>query len=135
MPVEGRRVGEHAERIVVDVQLAADVLDHDALAGRVMHDVVGLRCEAPGLVDDGGDNDVAEIRLHLVDAGEVFQDPGAELPLGDGLGGVGRGVRHVAGRGGEVEQAGGEAFFIQPVEQNRQAGVRWPRHSRTSPST
>ena len=59
----------------MDVELAADILDRDALAGGVMHDVMGFRSEAPSTEYDGRDNDVADVSLHFFDAGEVLQDP------------------------------------------------------------
>ena len=38
----------------MDVELAADIFDHDALAGGVVHDVMRLRGEAPSGEHDGG---------------------------------------------------------------------------------
>src|SRR5207244_8083040 len=77
---ECRRVGNDAQRVVMDVEFAADVLDHDALAGGVVHDVMRLRSEAPSAEHYRGDDDVADIGLHLLDAGEVLQDPMILLP-------------------------------------------------------
>ena len=59
----------------MDVELAADILDHDALAGSVMHDVMRFRSEAPPTEYDGGNNDVADVGFHFLDAGEVLQYP------------------------------------------------------------
>src|SRR5205814_10685829 len=47
MPIERRRVSDHTQRVVMDVKLAADILDHDALPRGVMHDVMRLWSEAP----------------------------------------------------------------------------------------
>src|SRR5206468_10329830 len=52
MPVERRRIGNDAQRVVIDVEFAADILDHDALAGGVVHDVMRLRSEAPSAEHD-----------------------------------------------------------------------------------
>ncbi len=59
----------------MDVELATDILDYDAFAGSVMHDVVRLRSEAPSAEHDGGDDDIADVSLHFLDAGEVLQNP------------------------------------------------------------
>src|SRR5438552_1072956 len=75
MPIERRRVGDHTQRVVMDVELAADILDYDAFAGSVMHDVMGFRSKAPSTEYDGRDNDVADVSLHFLDAGEVLQYP------------------------------------------------------------
>src|SRR5438094_6779047 len=74
VPIERRRVGDYTQRVVMDVELAADILDYDALAGNVMHDVVRLRSEAPSAEHDGRDDDVADIGLYFRDTGEVLQD-------------------------------------------------------------
>src|SRR5206468_7855153 len=75
VPVERWRVRQHTQRVVMDVELAADILDHDALAGGVVHDVMRLRSEAPSTEYDGRDDDVADVSLHFLDAGEVLQYP------------------------------------------------------------
>src|SRR5439155_26061310 len=98
------------------VEFAADILDHDALAGGGVHDVMRLRSEAPAAEHDGRDEDVADVSLHFLDAGEVLQDPRTYFPLRYGLARIGCGEGHVCGRGGEIERSGGQTFFIQPVE-------------------
>src|SRR5206468_12375008 len=74
VPIERRRVGDHTQWVVMDVELAADILDHDAFAGGVVHDVMGFRSEATPTEYDGRYNDVADVSLHFLDAGEVLQD-------------------------------------------------------------
>src|SRR6266496_1428004 len=112
MPIKRGRVGNNAQWVVMDVELAADILDHDASAGSVMHDVVRLRSEAPSAEYDGRDNDVADVSLHFLDAGEVLQYPRSHFPLCNGLARIGCGVGHVSSGGGEIERPGGQAFFI-----------------------
>src|SRR6266436_1825652 len=98
----------------MDVELAADILDHDAFAGGVVHDVMGFRSEAPSTEYDGWDNDVADVSLHFLDAGEVLQNPRPHFPLCNGPARIGCGVRHVSGGRGEVERPGGQAVFVEP---------------------
>src|SRR6266487_1346144 len=57
VPIERRRVGNDAEWVVIDVEFAADILDHDAPSGGVVHDIMRLRSEAPSAEHDGGDDD------------------------------------------------------------------------------
>ena len=64
----------------MDVQLAADIFDHDAFAGSVVHDVMRLWGEAPVPEHDRRHDDVADIGLHFIDAGEIFQYPRPDLP-------------------------------------------------------
>ena len=45
----------------MDVELAADILDHDAFAGSVMHDVMHLQSEAPSAEYDGRDDDLTKM--------------------------------------------------------------------------
>src|SRR5436190_22309176 len=103
----------------MDVKFAADILDHDALAGGIVHYVMRLWCEAPSAEHDGGDDDVADVGLYLLDAGEVLQDPRSHFPLRNSLRCIGWDVGHVSGGGGKVERPGGQTFFIQSVEQDR----------------
>src|SRR5437588_11288449 len=72
VPIERRRVGNDAQWVVIDVEFAANILDHDALAGGVVHAVMGFRSEAPPPEYDGRNNDVADVSLHFLDAGEVL---------------------------------------------------------------
>ena len=65
MPVEGRRVGHHAERIVVDLERAVHRLDHDRGAARVVQRVVERRRDAQVRLRDVDDGDAGERRLHL----------------------------------------------------------------------
>jgi hypothetical protein len=69
----------------------------------------------------GGDDDAADVGLHLIDAGEVLEDPRTHFPLRDGLSRVARSVGHVSGGGGEIEGSGGETFLVHAIEQHRQA--------------
>ena len=48
VPVEGRAIGDDAERRVVDIELAAGIFDDGTLSGSIMNDVVSFRREAPG---------------------------------------------------------------------------------------
>ena len=57
----------------MDIELAVDIFDHDALTGGIVHDVMRLRGEAPSGEHNGGDNNVADVGPHLVDAGEVLE--------------------------------------------------------------
>ena len=43
MPIEGRRVRDDAKQVLVNVELAADVLDHDAVALGILDGVVQLQ--------------------------------------------------------------------------------------------
>src|SRR5437773_12278337 len=103
----------------MDVELAADILDHDTLASGIVHYVMSLWSEPPSAEHDGGDDDVADVGLYLLDAGEILQDPRPHFPLRNSLARIGWGVGHVSGGGGKVECPGGQTFFIQPIEQDR----------------
>ena len=59
----------------MDIKLAVDIFDHDGLTGGIVHDVMRLRGEAPSGEHNGGDDDVADVGLHFLDAGEVLQYP------------------------------------------------------------
>jgi hypothetical protein len=105
----------------VDLELAVDIFDHHALTGGIVHDVMRLRGEAPSAEHNGGDNDVADVGPHLVDAGEVLEDVRAHFPLRDGLFRIARRVGHVSRGRREIEGAGGEPLFVHAVEQHWQA--------------
>src|SRR5437588_1692455 len=108
VPIERWRVGNDAQWVVIDVEFAADILDHDALAGGVMDYIMRLRSEPPSAEHDGRDDDVADISLHFLDAGEVLQYPRSNFPLRNGVARIGCGVGHVPGGGREVERPGSQ---------------------------
>ena len=126
LPVEAGRIGDDSKRIVVNVELAADIFDDNALARGVVDDGVDGRREAPLLEHRRGDKDRADIGLDLVDAGEIVENPRAQLPWRDRLCGVRRRVSHVSGHGGEVEQAGREPGLVDAVDEDRQADAVRP---------
>ena len=75
VPIERRIIGDDAQRIVVHMQLAADVLNTIASTRRVDHDVMRAGAEAPLLEHDFGHDDLRHGRLHFVDGREVLQNP------------------------------------------------------------
>ena len=81
---------------------------------------MNLRRKAPLLIDDGGDDDVANVGSYLFDAGEVLQHPRAHFPRRQCLARIGCRVGHVFGGGWEIEQARRQPFFIHPIEDKRE---------------
>ena len=120
VPVEARRIGDDAERIIVDVELAADIFDDDALARRVVDDGVHRRRKAPLLEHRRGDDDRADIGLDLVDAGEIVENPRPQLPGRDCLGRILRRVRLISGGGRKVEQSRRKPGLVDAVDEDRQ---------------
>ena len=82
VPLVGRRVGQHADGVVVDVHLPADVFDDDALSVRIVDDVVQRRERAELRHRLAPYDDIADRGAHLLDGREVAEHPGAEAGVG-----------------------------------------------------
>ena len=65
LPVERRHIRDHTQRVIVDVEFAVDILDHDALAGGVVNHVVDLENDLPSIEDNSGDDEVLQRRPSL----------------------------------------------------------------------
>ena len=119
MPVELRRIGHHAQRVVVDLEDAADRLDHQRGACRIMERVVEGRHDPHRRLDDVDDRDVLGRLPHLGDSGEVGQRPGQEIPWRHRRLRVRRLGVGIADIAGEIEDTAGQPLFVHAVGEDR----------------
>jgi hypothetical protein len=108
------------------MELAVHVFNYDALTRGVIHDIVKRWHYAPLFERYRCDLDAANVLFHLFDGRVIFQYPRTQLPWRDGSGRLGSMVFHVAGGGGEVEQANRQTLLIDPFEHYRQANAIGP---------
>ena len=115
LPIERRRVGHHAQRIVVDLQLAAGVFEHGALPVGVVNDVVERRDEVDVLQRHVADPNAASRRDGFLHGGAVAQQIERKLPRRQRFVDV-RGIDGlVLGVARHIENADGQSFLVQPV--------------------
>ena len=84
VPIEARRIGDHAQGIFVDLQGPVDVLQHDAMTAGVVDHVVARRGNAQVLLHRGADADAAGGLQGLRHRGASAQQVDGKLPGGDG---------------------------------------------------
>src|SRR5262245_11013479 len=108
MPVESRRVGEDPQRIVGNLELSIERLDHDARAGLVVDDEMnrlrlGRKARGEGRRND--DSVRTDRRAYFVEGGEIGQEPGPEVDDGNGPRLIVLGRLRVTGEGREIKDS------------------------------
>ena len=117
MPIEWRRVGQYADGIIIDLQLAFQRLDHQRLPAGIADDQVN----GPRATQSGhhrvAKHDVPDPGTHVLDRGAGAKHPIAKLMRGHGVGGIRRLGRHVVIRGpaGEIENAEIKPLLVDAV--------------------
>ena len=123
VPVEGRRVGHHAERVVEQFQFLVGGLDRHRIAVAVMHDEMNARDLFQRREHDRHQDDLVEVGLDLLDGGEIAEQPGAVFVRRHGARGILRRRVGIARKAGEIEQADIEAMIVDAVEDRDLAGA------------
>ena len=121
MPLIGRGIGQDTDLVIVDVQLAADIFDDDAVAVGVVDDVVKRREAAELRHVLGPHDDLRNRRADFLDIGEIAEHPCAECEIGEGLVLLADGDRLIFRFAGKIERAEAEAGFIEAVGRDRLA--------------
>lgn len=116
MPIEGRRIGYDAERVVVNLQALVQRLDHHRLAATVMHDEVHRRRLPDRFDHHRHQHDLVEIGLDLVDIGEIAKKPIGILVRRHRARRVLLGGVRIAGIAREIEQAHIESLIVDAVD-------------------
>lgn len=103
----------------MDLQGPVDVLQHDAMTAGVVDHVVARRGNAQVLLHRGADADAAGGLQGLRHRGASAQQVDGKLPGGDGPREVCGANVLVLAVAGEIEDADGQALFVEPLDDGR----------------
>ena len=118
-PVKGRRIGHDPQRVVVHLELALGVLNHDAPASGIVYGIVQRQRSATGKRQGGlAYANALEALAYLVHSGKAGKHPVGHFKICYGFCRKGRIIRLVTGKAGKQQHANNQALFVHAVADN-----------------